>query len=124
MNSWMNPINPWSQDKQSGNPPYWKNFRTLSDIRNPAETWVTIDENPASINDGWFVCDPSRGTGGAWVDIPATYHNSAGGMSYADGHSEIKKWKDPAITAKNADIGVTPRDAGVDHTWLQRRSTY
>jgi len=124
MNSWMNPINPWATDKQSGSPPYLKNFRTMSDIRNPAETWVTIDENPASINDGWFVCDPQRGTSGAWVDIPATYHNSAGGLSYADGHSEIKKWRDPAITAKTADIGVQPKDGAADHMWLQRRSTY
>jgi prepilin-type N-terminal cleavage/methylation domain-containing protein/prepilin-type processing-associated H-X9-DG protein len=123
MNSWMNPINPWAADKRTGTPTI-KNFRTLSDITKPSETWVTVDENPASINDGWFVCDPTRGTTGAWVDIPAVYHNNAGGLSFADGHSEIKKWKDPAITAKNADIGVTPKDRGVDHTWLQIRSTY
>ena len=124
MNAWMNPINPWSPDRRTGNPPYIKNFRRIGDISKPSETWVTIDENPASINDGWFVVDPARGTGGAWVDIPATYHNKAGGLSFADGHSEIKKWKDPAILAKNADIGVTPRDGGKDHVWMQERSTY
>jgi prepilin-type N-terminal cleavage/methylation domain-containing protein len=123
MNCWMNPINAWAPDKRSGAPTI-KNFRILSDISRPSDTWVTIDENPASINDGWFVCDPARGSSGAWVDIPATYHNRAGGLSFADGHSEIKKWKDPAITAKNAAIGVSPKDKGVDHFWLQQRSTY
>ena len=123
MNAWMNPVNAWAADRRSGSP-LIKNFRKISDIQRPSDTWVTIDENPASINDGWFVCDPNRGTTGAWVDIPATYHNRAGGISFSDGHSEIKKWKDPAITAKNANIGVTPRDRGVDHKWLQERSTH
>ena len=96
-------------------------------IGKPSDTWVTIDENPASINDGWFVCDP-RAT--AWVDIPATYHNAAGGISFADGHSDIKKWKDPAITAATAVIGVSAKDKmpgypnGRDLSFLQERSTY
>jgi prepilin-type N-terminal cleavage/methylation domain-containing protein/prepilin-type processing-associated H-X9-DG protein len=123
MNAWMNPINAWAADKRTGTP-LIKNFRNQAEISRPSDTWVTIDENPASINDGWFVCDPARGTSGAWVDIPATYHNKAGGISFADGHSEVKKWRDPAITAKNAAIGVTPKDKGVDHVWLQTRSTY
>jgi prepilin-type N-terminal cleavage/methylation domain-containing protein len=123
MNAWMNPINPWAADKTTGSPTL-RNFRNQAQITRPSDTWVTIDENPESINDGWFVCDPTRGTSQPWVDIPATYHNKAGGLSYADGHSEIKKWKDPAITAKNADIGATPKDKGVDHVWLQIRSTY
>jgi prepilin-type N-terminal cleavage/methylation domain-containing protein len=124
MNAWMNPINAWAPDRRTGNPPYIKNFRRIGDINRPSDTWVTIDENPASINDGWFVCDPSRGRSGAWVDVPAIYHNNAGGLSFSDGHSEIKKWKDPAILAKNADIGAQPRDGGKDHVWLQERSTY
>jgi prepilin-type processing-associated H-X9-DG protein len=27
-------------------------------------------------------------------DFPASYHNRAGGLSFADGHSEIRKWQD------------------------------
>ena len=90
-------------------------------IAKPSATWVTLDENPASINDGWFVCDP---VASAWVDIPATYHNGAGGLAYADGHSEIKKWRDPSITDRKAAIGAIPKDRRVDLQWLQDRSTY
>ncbi len=124
MNAWMNPINAWSGD-QTG-PPGLKNFRTQVDIRNPGTTWVTIDENPESINDGWFVVDPRNvsNTGGSWVDIPATYHNGAGGLSFADGHAEIKKWRDRGITAKNADIGAAAQDKGADLRWMAERSTY
>ena len=29
------------------------------------------------------------------IDFPASYHNGAAGLSFADGHAEIKKWQDP-----------------------------
>ena len=28
-----------------------------------------------------------------WIDLPASYHNGAGGFAFADGHSEIHNWK-------------------------------
>ncbi len=55
----------------------------------PSGTWVFLDENPDSINDAGFF-NPSVGQ---WVDYPATYHNGASGLAFADGHSEIHKWK-------------------------------
>ena len=119
MNCWMNPINAWSADTGGATPR--RNFRTVSGILKPSETWVTLDENPTSINDGWFVCDPANPN---WVDIPASYHNGANGLAYADGHSEIKRWKDQAILPRNAAIGAAPRDRGVDLKWLKDRSTY
>ena len=120
MNCWMNPINAWAPDQISGSNPV-RSFRIVSGILKPSETWVTLDENPTSINDGWFVCDPVNAN---YVDIPATYHNGANGLAYADGHSEIKHWRDPAILARNAAIGAAPKDKGVDLKWLKDRSTY
>jgi len=55
----------------------------------PAETWVFLDENPDSINDAGFF-NPQTAT--AWTDQPASYHNGAAGLAFADGHSEVKKW--------------------------------
>ena len=116
MNAWMNPINSWSADSKTAT-----NFRKLGGILRPSETWVTIDENPASINDGWFVCSPGDA---AWVDIPGTYHNNAGGLTFSDGHAEIKKWRDGSILGRSANIGSAPKDGKVDLKWLQARSTY
>jgi prepilin-type N-terminal cleavage/methylation domain-containing protein len=121
MNAWMNPI---QGQEWGGTPGKTKYFRFVTDITKPSDTWVTIDENPASINDGWFVCDSGRGPLGPWVDIPATYHNSAGGLSFADGHSEIKRWRDRSITVRTATIGASPLDGGRDLGWLEDRSTY
>ena len=122
MNCWMNPINAWAADTLPTDPRPVRNFRKTANILKPTQTWVTLDENPASINDGWFVCDP-RTT--AYVDIPAVYHNGANGMSYADGHSEIKKWRDGILlNRKTAFIGAAPKDMGRDLRWLGERSTY
>ena len=55
----------------------------------PAEAWVFVDEHPDSINDAGNFAPRS----GLWVDMPATYHNGACGFAFADGHSEVHKWK-------------------------------
>jgi prepilin-type N-terminal cleavage/methylation domain-containing protein/prepilin-type processing-associated H-X9-DG protein len=58
----------------------------------PSDLWVLVDEHPDSINDGFlinYILDES-----SWSDLPASYHNGACGFSFADGHSEIKKWKE------------------------------
>ncbi len=70
--------------------PIYKHIKKTTDFiyPGPAETWVFIDEHPNSINDaGFFNPNPN-----AWIDQPATYHNGAAGMSFADGHSETHKW--------------------------------
>ncbi len=121
MNCWMNPIRDW--DATQGRPPTYRVFRKQSDIirPGPANCWVTIDENPDSINDGWFVCDPNNTT--AWPDVPATYHNGAGGVSFADGHAEIKKWRDKNILAAKVSLPAPKDPASSDLTWLQDRTT-
>jgi prepilin-type processing-associated H-X9-DG protein len=35
---------------------------------------------------------PFQATPTSLVDAPASYHGSAGGFSFADGHSETKRW--------------------------------
>ena len=65
--------------------------------------WVLIDEREESINNGHFIhCmegiyprDPSQF---GWINWPANYHNGASGLNFADGHSEIRKWRDPRTT--------------------------
>lgn len=57
----------------------------------PSDTWIYMDEHPDSINDvGNFTYEPFARR---WVDVPANYHNGAAGIAFADGHSEVHKWK-------------------------------
>jgi prepilin-type N-terminal cleavage/methylation domain-containing protein/prepilin-type processing-associated H-X9-DG protein len=123
MNCWLNPLKAWDTVR-AGTPPQRK-FVKSSDLTVPGavNTFVFIDENPASIDDGYFVCDPRQAT--TWVNAPATYHNGAGGLSFADGHAEIKKWRDYNVLHPPTPTGTDfPKDASsIDLDWLQQRST-
>ena len=119
MNSWMNPMN------LSGFSTLLRTYRKQSDIVNPspAKCFVTIDENPGTINDGWFMCDPVTYPA-TWVDLPAAYHNRAGGISFADSHAEIRKWRDPVVL-RGTSPTFTPaqQTPPLDLQWLQERAT-
>jgi prepilin-type processing-associated H-X9-DG protein len=69
----------------------------------PANLWLLLDENPYSINDAYFLAVPSD-TG--WVDMPASYHNNACGISFCDGHAQIKHWTDHTVL--NCRTGQNP----------------
>ena len=93
-----------------------------------ANCWVLLDENPWSINDGWFCSDNAAQQ---WVDKPAVYHNNCCGFSYADGHSEIHKWRDgnlitfkgplPALGQPSPAVPAQPGIGDID--WLMQHSS-
>jgi len=114
MNAWMNPINTEGLLNAA-----YTIFRRQANIRNPVETWVTIDENESRINDGWFVIRVEATNTWTTQDIPAGYHNNSGGMSFADGHAQTKKWSDPKILKNTA----SDRPTGPDLGWLAERTT-
>jgi prepilin-type processing-associated H-X9-DG protein len=64
----------------------------VAKIKSPAYMFVFLDEREDSINDGCFSTAPN--TLYQMVDYPASYHDNAGGFSFADGHAEIHRWKD------------------------------
>jgi prepilin-type N-terminal cleavage/methylation domain-containing protein len=108
----------------------WLVYRKMTDFLRPgpAMTFVLLDENSLSINDGFFVVDMHGYPAPASrqiVDWPATYHGGAGGLSFADGHSEIHKWHDwHVLNANNLNcIVITPSPGSPDVFWLQDHST-
>ncbi|HXA44883.1 MAG TPA: prepilin-type N-terminal cleavage/methylation domain-containing protein [Candidatus Angelobacter sp.] len=122
MNGYMNPIVDKFQTSTAPLNQGYRIFRKQSDlfVIGPANCWVMLDENPWSINDGWFCTDPVN-----WVDKPATYHNNACGFSFADGHAEIHKWRDLALINYNGpfNTGVAPTPGVGDVTWLMQRTS-
>ena len=91
----------------------------------PVNTFVILDECQG-INDGFFAThmagyDPRDPNQWNFGDVPATYHNMAGSFSFADGHSEIHKWRDPR-TAKAGLGASSPGNLDVD--WLMSKSSY
>ena len=108
----------------------YKLFAKMSDIRTPTEIFVFLDEHPDSINDGFYAYCTGDGPPeiSQWSDLPASYHNGAGGLSFADGHAEIKKWLDTTtkrpimrtdITAPISTLGNVK-----DISWMLQKSTH
>jgi prepilin-type N-terminal cleavage/methylation domain-containing protein len=119
--------------------PGWRVYRRSSDFVDPGPsmTFVFLDMREDSVNTGGFGVSmdgfpdqPEKTTWG--TDWPASYHNRAGGLSFADGHSEIHRWRDertmpPIVKGKNglfvAGIRMPASPNNKDIIWLQEHAT-
>jgi prepilin-type N-terminal cleavage/methylation domain-containing protein/prepilin-type processing-associated H-X9-DG protein len=96
----------------------------------PTKIWVLLDEHPDSINDAAFavqMVEPGNEAAARIIDFPASYHNGACGFSFADGHSEIRKWVDgrTVVPAKyNNSLGLNVASPNnLDVLWMAERSS-
>jgi len=117
MNGWMNGINAWNSS--------CKDFVKVAQIVMPSTSaLVFIEENPGSINDGYWIQDLTKST--MWIDSPAHYHANSGAMSYSDGHAEQRKWTDANVIADmfNGQNGFSQSPVNnPDLPWIQPRCT-
>ena len=98
-----------------------------SDLANdsPANRFVFIDVNPASICTPGFGVDMSLGT---FVHYPSSLHDGLGVVAYADNHVESHKWLD-ARTRKRLPSGQQyiqhndPSPRNQDLAWIAQRTT-
>jgi prepilin-type N-terminal cleavage/methylation domain-containing protein/prepilin-type processing-associated H-X9-DG protein len=95
----------------------------------PANLWVMMDEHPDGINAGGFANMMVENTAQTRIiDYPASYHNGACGITFADGHAEIKKWRDPRtvkpVKFSNAALPLNVASANnQDMIWLAERTS-
>jgi prepilin-type N-terminal cleavage/methylation domain-containing protein/prepilin-type processing-associated H-X9-DG protein len=104
----------------TNNPDYTQFFK-ITQIPQPSEIFVFLDEHPDSIDDGYFI---NHAYNWEWVDLPASYHNGAAAFSFADGHSALHRWLEPSTIcpplpgAANLPIALTNRDEWADFKWV------
>ncbi len=119
----------------------WRLYRKFNELGIPGadKVFVFLDEREDAINWGNFYVSMkgfptanSAANPGAYMmaDIPAAYHGNACSFSFADGHSEIRKWKDartyPALKKGGLLFdGSTemPMPRNPDIAWMQDRAT-
>jgi len=127
MLSWFNSID---ADAFTGCSGYTK-YSKLNQVINPgpAMTIVFLDERCDSINDGEWCTSmngwPDKPQADILIDFPGSYHGGAGGLSFADGHSEIHKWKDSRTTppiGKIQALNVSSAN-NPDVFWMMEHST-
>ena len=105
-------------------------YYKTSDIVNPgpASCFVLLDEHPDGINAGGFANMMVESAASARIiDFPASYHNGAGGISFADGHAEIRKWIDARTRPQpmynnNLSLNVSSPN-NPDMIWLSDRTS-
>ena len=68
-------------------------YRKENQIKNPAKTWLVIDEQQATMNDGMFVVNMGPWSG-VMADKMSDNHGNAYCLNFNDGHSEIIKLRD------------------------------
>jgi prepilin-type N-terminal cleavage/methylation domain-containing protein/prepilin-type processing-associated H-X9-DG protein len=118
MNCWM-----------GGNAPAWNpgfvTFARTTDIvqLSPADALVFVDERSDSIDDGYLAIDMVETE---LVNVPADYHNGAGGTTFADGHAEIHRWLTgrmqlPLLTTWQKFVTCPATDA--DLLWIRYHAT-
>jgi len=82
----------------------------------PSQAFVFMDEREDSIDDAWFAFDmtgyaPANPRAFVLVDFPGDYHERGANLSFADGHLETWKWRDPRTTpphvpGQNLSLGI------------------
>jgi len=97
----------------------------------PAKVFVFLDMREDSIDMGNFGTRmagwPDQPDSYGFYDLPGFYHHFACGFSFADGHSEIRKWRDSRTTpplVPNGFINDTfTSPNNLDVGWLQEKAT-
>lgn len=91
----------------------FRKYSEFSSRLSGSDAFVFLDENPDSLNDGYFLF--------FWDslnDRPAVNHNNTSSFSFADGHAALHKWNNAYLKM----TGGTPQSS--DHLWLRTHGTY
>ncbi len=106
----------------------YRSFHKRSEIAgiSVSDALVFVDERDDSIDDGEFAIDM---VANQIVNFPAGYHAGAGGVTFADGHAEIHRWRSAELQApqqsyqgvKHEFTAVSANN--VDLVWLRAHAT-
>jgi prepilin-type N-terminal cleavage/methylation domain-containing protein/prepilin-type processing-associated H-X9-DG protein len=124
-------IRSMSMNAMVGNPgeltnrfnPLYVQFYKKSEFKNPSDTFVFLDEQADTLNDGFFVNRLEEYT---WGNVPGSYHNAGANFSFADGHLESHRWKiaNTVQPVRGVRINAFPAAPPDDFNWLKLRTSY
>jgi len=125
MNAMVGHAGQFLQGSANVNNPYYRQFLKLGQIPQPAQIFVLTEEHPDSINDAYFLNKPDSYQ---WLDLPASHHNGAVSLAFADGHLETHKWRfastKPPARPDAAHLPLpVPAAEDADFEWLMERTT-
>ena len=133
MNAMVGNAGVFSTSGVNVNNPGYKQFFKTAQIPHPSQIFVFLDEQPDSIDDGYFLNKSATLNGivyGAntavedeWTDLPASYHNQSTAFSFADGHGLLHHWMNATTLRLPQPDGTylplaIPPNASTDFDWM------
>lgn len=103
--------------------PTWLQFLKVTEFPGPTKFYVFVEEHPDTINDGYFM---NRWDEIKWGNLPASWHNGAANMSWADGHLERHRWMaDPVRPPVRGGVGASGfvPSPPTDYLWMRERTS-
>jgi prepilin-type N-terminal cleavage/methylation domain-containing protein/prepilin-type processing-associated H-X9-DG protein len=119
----------YSMNSLVGNPgvltnqfnPQLAQFYKMDQISDPSGIYVFLDENPDTLNDGFFM---NRWDSNVWGNLPGSDHRDGANLAFADGHLEHHRWVLAETRRKlGSSSGTFPASAPTDFDWLKERSS-
>ena len=100
-------------------------YKRASNIDRPTDRFVFLDERSAGLDDGYFEMYMTANNNGITVkNMPANYHGFAGGLSFADGHAIVHKWKTSLFqTPPTQSVDGTSAPNNSDYIWMMQNTT-
>jgi prepilin-type N-terminal cleavage/methylation domain-containing protein len=112
---------------------YFRVYLNTSELLKPgpAYLFVFLDMREDSIDVGNFATDMrgwiTKPRSYGFYDLPGFYHHNSCGFSFADGHSELRLWRDARTRPPLVKGGLIPDNFpspdNQDIAWLQEHST-
>jgi prepilin-type N-terminal cleavage/methylation domain-containing protein len=133
-NQWANGVRLGTDGGWGVAPPFLIFHKTTA-ITPPSGIFIFLDMREDTVNWSNFMmemagADPVNPQAYKWGDLPGSYHNKSGGLSFTDGHAEIHRWVDPSTTPPLAAAGATLNTSTInakgsqDVAWMQEKSTH
>ncbi len=63
-------------------------------LKRPSGKYIVVEEAGPSWNMGSWMLSVRTESLWRWVDVPARWHNKSAPLGFADGHSEMRRWRD------------------------------
>lgn len=99
----------------------FRQYHRLVQIKQPDTKYIFLEEHADSINEGFFINNPSITS---WGDIPAGRHSSGANISFADGHVILRRWTESAPKSPvRFSYAFRSLQVGSDYRWLVEHST-
>jgi prepilin-type N-terminal cleavage/methylation domain-containing protein len=113
---------------------YTDSFSKMSQIHRSSDCMIFVEQaDTRGYNEGTFALSATTPNAIDFTDVFAIYHGAVGTTSFADGHAEARKWKDPAIVTDgyySVSLGstgyeyskcpATPSQTGADAAWIMQ----